>query len=104
MQVLSTRVINDRDTGVSRGYGFVNMADVPSAQAAMRSLDNYKVSPLASLGLQAGICLPAAQRSTSLHCPMAARPRSVVHRAAAPAEQPARQAITPAWLHDGVPR
>ena len=79
MQVLSTRVINDRDTGVSRGYGFVNMADVPSAQAAMRSLDNYKVTPLASLGLQAGLCLPAAQCSTSLHCPVAARPRAVVH-------------------------
>ena len=44
MQVMSTRVINDRDTGVSRGYGFVNMADVHSAQAAMRSLDNYKVA------------------------------------------------------------
>lgn len=49
LQVLSTRVINDRDTGVSRGYGFVNMADVPSAQAAMRSLDNYKVSGLFGL-------------------------------------------------------
>ena len=44
VQVLSTRVITDRDTGASRGYGFVNMADVASAQTAMAALDNYKLN------------------------------------------------------------
>ena len=42
--MLSTRVITDRDTGVSKGYGFVNMADSSSAQTAMAALDNYKLN------------------------------------------------------------
>ncbi|KAK9796272.1 hypothetical protein WJX73_001196 [Symbiochloris irregularis] len=41
--VLSTRVIMDRETGVAKGYGFVNMADIGSASQAMRSLEGYKL-------------------------------------------------------------
>ena len=42
-QVMSTRVIIERDTGASKGYGFVNMSGVREAQQAMTSLDGYKM-------------------------------------------------------------
>ncbi len=38
-QVSSTVVIRDRETGRSRGFGFVEMPDVSEAQAATRALD-----------------------------------------------------------------
>lgn len=37
--VESAKVITDRDTGVSRGYGFVEMGSDTEAQAAMEALD-----------------------------------------------------------------
>lgn len=36
--VRSAQVIQDRDTGRSKGFGFVEMADENDAQAAIRSL------------------------------------------------------------------
>lgn len=35
----SARVITDRETGRSRGFGFVEMADAQAAETAMRALD-----------------------------------------------------------------
>jgi cold-inducible RNA-binding protein len=37
--VLEAKVITDRDTGRSRGFGFVTLADAGGAQTAMRELD-----------------------------------------------------------------
>ena len=39
-QVLSASVITDRDTGRSRGFGFVEMSNDDEARNAMSSLDN----------------------------------------------------------------
>ncbi|MDJ0841098.1 MAG: RNA-binding protein [Acidobacteriota bacterium] len=39
-EVTSARVIIDRDTGRSRGFGFVEMADDGSASEAIQNLDN----------------------------------------------------------------
>ena len=36
--VLSVRIISDRDTGRSRGFAFVTMTSAPAAQAAIAAL------------------------------------------------------------------
>jgi RNA recognition motif-containing protein len=41
-EVVSARVITDRDTGRSRGFGFVEFGNEESAQAAMSSLDGVE--------------------------------------------------------------
>jgi cold-inducible RNA-binding protein len=38
-EVLEAKVITDRDTGRSRGFGFVTLADPGVAQTAMREMD-----------------------------------------------------------------
>lgn len=38
-QVLSARVIKDRETGRSKGFGFVEMSDEQEARAAMNALN-----------------------------------------------------------------
>ena len=38
--VESVNVITDRETGRSRGFGFVEMGDQSAAEEAMRALDN----------------------------------------------------------------
>ena len=38
-EVLEAKVITDRDTGRSRGFGFVTLADAGVAQNAIRELD-----------------------------------------------------------------
>ncbi len=38
-EVLEAKVITDRDTGRSRGFGFVTMSDATVAQTAMREMD-----------------------------------------------------------------
>lgn len=38
-EVVSATVVTDRDTGRSRGFGFVEMADEESANAAQNALD-----------------------------------------------------------------
>lgn len=41
--VTSAKVILDRDSGQSRGFGFVEMDVVAEAQAAMKSLDKKEI-------------------------------------------------------------
>jgi len=41
--VSSAKVIADRETGKSRGFGFVEMDVVAEAQAAMKSLNNKEI-------------------------------------------------------------
>src|SRR6476620_1641538 len=41
-QVLSTQVINDRDTGRSKGFGFVEMANDQEADAAIAALNGQQ--------------------------------------------------------------
>lgn len=38
-EVVSAKVVSDRETGRSRGFGFVEMADDASAQAAISALE-----------------------------------------------------------------
>ena len=42
--VSSAKVIMDRDTGKSRGFGFVEFADSEQAEAAMKALDGAELS------------------------------------------------------------
>jgi RNA recognition motif-containing protein len=41
--VSSVKVINDRETGRSRGFGFVEMDVLAEAEAAMKALNNKEV-------------------------------------------------------------
>ena len=41
-QVLSAQVINDRDTGRSKGFGFVEMANDDEAEAAIQALNGQE--------------------------------------------------------------
>jgi cold-inducible RNA-binding protein len=41
-QVLSAQVINDRDTGRSKGFGFVEMANDSEAEAAIAALNGQE--------------------------------------------------------------
>lgn len=41
-EVVSCHVVTDRDTGRSRGFGFVEMADDESALAATKELDGQE--------------------------------------------------------------
>jgi len=42
-EVTSARVIRDKITGASRGFGFVEMPDASQAQAAMKSLNGKEI-------------------------------------------------------------
>ena len=42
-EVKNASVINDRDTGRSRGFGFVEMATADAATAAIRALDGHNI-------------------------------------------------------------
>ena len=42
--VVSATIVNDRDTGASRGFGFVEMSDEKEALAAIRSLNGYELN------------------------------------------------------------
>jgi RNA recognition motif-containing protein len=42
-EVTSAKVINDKFTGKSRGFGFVEMSDDTAAKAAITELDNGEV-------------------------------------------------------------
>lgn len=39
--VISAEIIMDRDTGRSKGFGFVEMESAEAAQAAIEALDGY---------------------------------------------------------------
>ena len=41
-QVVSAQIINDRDTGRSKGFGFVEMANDDEAQAAIAALNGQE--------------------------------------------------------------
>ena len=41
--VVSAKVIKDRETGKSRGFGFVEMDIVAEGQAAMKALNNKEI-------------------------------------------------------------
>ena len=42
-QVNSVRIISDRDTGRSKGFGFVEMATAEEASAAIAGLNNKEI-------------------------------------------------------------
>jgi RNA recognition motif-containing protein len=42
-QVTKAQVISDRDTGRSRGFGFVEMASAENAQAAISALNGHNL-------------------------------------------------------------
>lgn len=42
-EITSAVVIKDRDSGQSKGFGFVEMADVSAAQAAIKNLSGKKI-------------------------------------------------------------
>jgi cold-inducible RNA-binding protein len=42
--VTRAQVVTDRDTGRSRGFGFVEMADAAEAQAAIEALNGQQVN------------------------------------------------------------
>ncbi len=41
-EVENARIITDRETGRSRGFGFVDMADEEAARRAIAELNNYE--------------------------------------------------------------
>jgi RNA recognition motif-containing protein len=43
-QVVSAQIINDRDTGRSKGFGFVEMANDAEAEAAIQALNGHEHS------------------------------------------------------------
>lgn len=51
--VTSVAIIKDRDTGQSKGFGFVEMADVKEAQNAIKNLNGKELSGRAIMVNQA---------------------------------------------------
>ena len=43
-QVVSAKVITDRDSGQSKGFGFVEMADIKEGQNAIKELNGKEVA------------------------------------------------------------
>jgi len=43
-QVVSAKVITDRDSGQSKGFGFVEMSDLKEAQTAIKELNGKEIS------------------------------------------------------------
>src|ERR671933_467785 len=42
-EVTDARIVTDRETGRSRGFGFVTMTDADAAQNAIRALNGYSL-------------------------------------------------------------
>lgn len=42
-EVIDARIVTDRETGRSRGFGFVTMANADAAQNAIRALNGYSL-------------------------------------------------------------
>jgi len=59
-EVISANVISDRDTGQSRGFGFVEMADESSANAAIAALNGSECN---GRNLKVNVSKPKPQRN-----------------------------------------
>lgn len=66
--VKSFRMVNDKETGKPKGFGFVEYYDVPTAQSAIRNLQNrelngrpLKIDSASQSGLAGGNSMPSAQ-------------------------------------------
>ena len=61
-EVTSAKIITDRETGKSRGFGFVEMSDDASAQKAIAELDGATVDGRA---IKVSVAKPREERSGS---------------------------------------
>jgi len=61
-EVLTANVITDRDTGRSRGFGFVEMANEADAQNAIQNLDGKE---LQGRNLKVNMAKPRENRNNS---------------------------------------
>jgi RNA recognition motif-containing protein len=61
-EVTSAKVINDKETGRSRGFGFVEMSDDAAAQKAIAELDGATVDGRA---IKVSVAKPREERSGS---------------------------------------
>jgi len=61
-EVVSANLITDRDTGRSRGFGFVEMAQAEDAQKAIQNLDGHD---LQGRNLKVNLAKPRENRSNS---------------------------------------
>ncbi len=59
--VTSVAVIKDRDTGASKGFGFVEMTTQAEAQNAIKLLDNYQ---LGERQLKVNLAKPRVERGS----------------------------------------
>jgi len=59
-EVTSAKVINDKETGRSRGFGFVEMSDDAAAQKAIAELDGATVD---SRAIKVSVAKPREERS-----------------------------------------
>ena len=59
-EVTSAKVINDKETGRSRGFGFVEMSDDAAAQKAIAELDGATVDGRA---IKVSVAKPREERS-----------------------------------------
>lgn len=59
-EVTSAKIINDRDTGRSRGFGFVEMADDAASQEAITALNGKVVNDRA---LTVNVAKPKSTRN-----------------------------------------
>ncbi|HET9745199.1 MAG TPA: RNA-binding protein [Chitinophagaceae bacterium] len=59
-EVSSAKVINDKETGRSRGFGFVEMPDDSAAQKAIAELDGATVD---GRSIKVNVAKPREQRS-----------------------------------------
>ena len=61
-EVTSAKVINDKETGRSRGFGFVEMTDDAAAQKAIAELDGATVDGRA---IKVNVAKPREERSNN---------------------------------------
>jgi RNA recognition motif-containing protein len=61
-EVASAKVINDKETGRSRGFGFVEMPDDTAAQKAIAELDGATVDGRA---IKVNVAKPREERSNN---------------------------------------
>jgi RNA recognition motif-containing protein len=62
--VASVAVIKDRDTGTSKGFGFVQMTTRAEAENAIKMLDNH---PMGEHTLKVNLARPRIDRGSGYH-------------------------------------